>query len=255
VTFTKTAPAAGMSHVVRSWVGLRMLFSVDHGGAAVTTERVSGELDERREDILTAANGATTKVKVGFLHKQATVVENGVEKTRPSVVAGKSYLVEAKDGSLYITTEQGRRVSQAEGDTIAPGYEDLGQPDPIFSSFPARPIAVGENVDAIVTRIEDDVVRGSQGHVGFGGASATLSGTRNVGGQTCGVFAVHLSMAYKLEKVENRSDMTGELVVRTADTQPVSLSLQGPVVMGGETAHADVEGQGDVRVEVSWSQP
>jgi hypothetical protein len=255
VSFTRSAPAAGMSHVVRMWVGRKMLFSVDKGIAPVTVEHVSGELDERREDIVAAASNAVTKMKVTFLHKQATVVENGVERTRPSVVQGKSYLVEAKDGSLYITTEQGKRVTQAEGDVIAQGYESLGQPDVIFAGLPARPIAVGESADALVQGIEAAIVRGAQGHVGFGEMSATLRGTRDVAGQTCGVFGVHMQLAYKLDKVENRSDLSGELVVRTSDTMPVSLSLKGPVVMGGQTSKAEVEGQGDARVEVSWAQP
>jgi hypothetical protein len=165
-------------------------------------------------------------------------------------------VVEAKDdGTLFITTDQGKRVTQAEGDLLAQGYDTLGHTDPMFANLTTHPIAVGENAESLVAGLEAALARGVIGHVGFGDASATLRSTRSVGGQPCGVFALRMQVAYKLEKVESRADMSGELVVRTADTLPVSLSLAGPVVMSGQTARADVEGQGDARVEITWAAP
>jgi hypothetical protein len=255
VAFSQANVTAGMARVSRVWVGRRMLFSVDRGTAPVTTELVVGELDEHRDDVVEATNGAPTKLKVTFLHKQATVVTNGNERTLKSPVAGKSYLVQSKDGTLFITTDQGRRVSQAEGDVIAQGYEDIGLDDLVVKGLAGHTLAVGDGADALVSGMEDDIARATDGHVGFGQMSATLSGTRDVAGQSCGVFNVHVELAVKLEKVEARADVSGELVVATAGALPVAMSLHGPVVMGGETARADVEGQGDVRVEATWATP
>lgn len=257
VAIARGTRSVGAGMTERIWIGRTVVFQTQREGAAVpvTIEHVSGELDERREQIAATGEGGTpTKLAVSFLAREATVVENGRERKMTSPVQGKSYSVERKDGTLYITTDKGGRVTRAEGDTIARGYDDLEGPEAFVKAIPEHPVRVGEDVPGLAAALEEDLARASAGTVGFGQASSVLRGTRDVGGTTLAVFAVQLDLAYKFAGVENRAQLSGELLVRTSDGMPQSFAAEGPIQLGGETrAGSDVAGDGQAKVTISWA--
>jgi hypothetical protein len=253
VAFTRKPPVAGNARVSKSWIGRNLLFTVSNGNAPVTIEHVSGDVEERREDILAATEDRITKMKVAYVNRMVTIVRNGVEHQSVSVVSGKTYVVEKKDGELVISTEQGGRVSQREGDVIAQDYQTLGQQDPYVKAMSDKPIAVGQSVDGLAVALRQDIIRGAQGRVGFGNVGVVLTGTRPCGGAVCGVFAVKLDLGYEVERVSNQSELSGEMLIRTSDSWPVSVSLEGPVVMNGENGNREIQGDGTSRLQVTWN--
>lgn len=263
ILFGRKAFAAGVARIEKVWVGRSVLLTANHDNHPITIEDASDEIEEKREEVLEANGGIVTKLKVTILKKSEVGIRNGRPHSKSSVVAGKTYLVAAgKDGVLAVATERGGKVSKPEGDVLARMYGMLGQEDPFLRAVPERPLHAGESVDALASGLKIALARAlahederGVGRVAFGNVSVVLSGTRDVGGASCGVFAVRLQVTYEHGGFAGRTDATGEMLFRTADGWPVALELEGPMVFEGEARGTSFGAEGRSHLKMSWSEP
>jgi hypothetical protein len=140
---------------------------------------------DRTDEVLGLVGVEPAKVRVHFVKFRSTDARADQPAKEDSSVEGKTFVADATDGKLVVTTDDGRPVEGAERSAVERAEPDLGKGDPIVSAFGNRPIRVGKSLK-MPEPLFRALIGGAEGQ--FKGGSGTMAATRTGSGKEQAVF-------------------------------------------------------------------
>lgn len=248
VTIFRPVDKVGDKYVERATRSHSLVFRA--GSSAFETELVRTHVEEDTTEVLAVANGTETKIRVTFAEEGEQRIHNGHWKRIASGVAGKTYVVERRDGRLVVTTDKGKAPPKKELHYVERRFANLGRDAGYRAAF-GEPLRVGAQVPALASFFRDVFTRGTADRVQADGITVTLTGTRQVEGEACGVFALVVPVVVELKSELghelDETELRGELVVRARDGLPLSIVLDGPARVRVDANGLTVLGEGTAR--------
>lgn len=248
--FVKRAPAVGDKWEDKVAMTMSMETSVDPDGKGTPQKATmeKSETETRQEEVLAVKGEAVTKVKVTFAEKTATIKEEGKERKRPSPVAGKTYVVEAKDGKVTVLLDGDRPAPAMQAKVVKEAYETLGKVDPLYAGVPGRPLKPGDKVEELAQAMKEVVlIRAKEMEVSS--VSVIFQGAKD--GE--GVFDVEVSLAAVEKPMRFDMKLKGQARMSLTTGQASSTILRGPLSVGsteGDGAKMKISGAGNVEMKM-----
>jgi hypothetical protein len=245
MTFVGARPVVGRKQREAAALAMTIRIHVDPGNGHPTSSDVTThESTTVTQEVLAvdADAGASTKVKVTFDTVERSTTEGGVREPQPpSPVAGKTYVVLAKNGAIEVTTSSGSRAPKVESDEVAQHFRALGRPDPMIAALPTEPVSPGAPVGSLAKALADYVAAGADGTLKVGEVTVAFKGRSG----DDGVFAVTVLLTKEEGAMAATIHLAGELRVSAATGEPTALSIEGPIAIGARTdAGADADAGG-----------
>jgi hypothetical protein len=249
--FAKRPPAVGDKWEDKVSMTMSMETSVDPDGSGkvqkATMEKV--ETETRQEEVLAVQGEAVTKVKVVFVEKTASIKEEGKERKRPSPVAGKTYVVEAKDGKITVLLDGDRPAPAMQAKVVKDAYETLGKVDPLYAGVPRRPLKPGDKVEELAKAMKEFVlIRAKEMEVS--NVSVVFQGTKD--GE--GVFDAEMSLAAVEKPMRFDMKLKGQARMGLTTGQPSATILKGPLSVGSTEGDAKMKISGAGNVEMKMER-
>lgn len=231
-TFTKAAPVVGAKRQESSELVMSIAMVVDGGRSDV---KVS-ESVKRTEEVLAVAGDAVTKTKVTF---------DSVQGTQPSALAGKTFIVEAKDGKVVVRGAQDEPAPVAEASEVGRHLKNLGKPDPMVAALPAGGVLPGEKVDGVARVITEQLKESGDGMT----VSDVVVTFKEQRGED-GLFDVALKLTKDEGTTKMVIDVRGDAWVSTKTSSTTKMELSGPVTIAGGRG-VKTEGSGKMSMKMA----
>jgi hypothetical protein len=215
------APAAGSAWVEHERNQTSLVVQADSGELPVQREKRI----RRRVEVFGATQRIVTRARVEYLEHAVIERRATVERTRPSPIAGKRYVLDATGDRLEITADGGGPVSPEEDAAIRSEEKRFGKPETLGMVVAGLRYRVGEPVavpPAMAARL-------FPGELEVTALELTLL-ERGTGDAT---FAIRLAMRGGSTGVETRADAAGTLRVDADTAQPLEMKIVGPVHLTG----------------------
>jgi hypothetical protein len=246
--FRKVLPSVGSKREESSDMTMSVAMRVDVAGRNQNVDMIAKEIVKHVDEVLAVNGDAITKEKVTFGTVAAKRTEAGKEKSDPSPVSGKTYVVESKDGKIDVRDENGKGVSGAEEKDVRKQLKSLGKADPMFAALPQAALVPGQKVDAIAKALTEQLKEESE-ETTVKDVVVTFKEQRGEDG----VFAVALKLTKEEGPMAMEIDVTGEALVSTKTGWPTKMSLAGPIHVGPGKASAlgmNVSGSGKMAMQI-----
>jgi hypothetical protein len=229
--FVKAAPVVGARRQESSELVMTIAMTVDgrHSDMSVS------ESVKRTEEILAVSGDAVTKAKVTF---------DSVQSTQPSTIAGKTFIVEAKDGKLDVRDDQGKAALAADAKDVERHLKNVGKAEPMLTALPAIGVMPGQKVDGVARAIADQLRESGDGMT----VSDVVVTFKEQRGDT-GVFDVALKLSRDDGTMKMEIAVKGDAWVSTKTSWPTKLDLSGPVTIAAGQAKTDGSGKMSMKLE------
>jgi hypothetical protein len=259
VVFTKVPPKVGRVSIEESTVEFRMNGeSRAKGGPPLRSTTETADRERRREEVLALFDRIVTKKKITYEKLEVTEVQNGQAKPgEKSPLAGRSYVVELKQGSLVLTDPTGQPVSDAEKKALTRRLANFGKPDPFLEGIPDGVVLANQPAAGMRSGFQE-LFEGAEEGPDVGNVDVRFVGARDHAQGRCGVFA--FKMAIQMAGEPRLSmDIDGEFLVRLSDSAPIELEAHGPLRLIGRQKIEDVDvqldGTGETRASLKITYP
>jgi len=234
VTFTHAGPVVGNADLASMDMTMKMEMTVNLNGAVA--ERSSNSMSQKKvvkETTLAVADKAATKTKVEIKEMKASQTgPDGKVQEEAAPIAGKTYILSLKDGSLTATTAAGGEVTAEELAALQNEYKRFGKPDPVAGFLDKKTVKTGETL-SVPAELAAELFATEKGQK-VEKMTFTLKATRDLGGQKCAVLDTVLNMSAQLGPVMKMTiEQKGEAVIAISTSELKSLELSGPVTMTG----------------------
>lgn len=236
--FKKKMPAVGAKFVEEELKTMSLTLNVTPpkaGAKAIKVVKSERESVEKAVEVLAVSADAVTKVKVTYKAHSKIETEGGVDTPKTSPVAGKSYVVESKNGAVSVLSDRGAPVPEAEAKEVKGDFKSLGRPDRMQNALPDTPIKVGDKVESLAQALRDRMSKDDEDDestkVTVEKSTITLARVNDAGPVKTGVFSVQLDLLMEKPEMVMRMKMAGEVEARMDSGQVVSMSFQAPLMV------------------------
>jgi hypothetical protein len=252
VTFGARPPATGQKTTSTGSAKMTMDLHVEADGEAqdvvITNERNA----TWRETVLAVSDSQATLRSVvydAFEEKNENPMEQEAATFAP--VVGREYVVDRTD-TVTVTARDGSPLPDSEKNYLRDHYLRVTFDEGFSSYIRMRPFRTGEKtvIDKELASTIFDAIRDEKGVKEF---TVTLRELRTVENAECGVFDIVLKVSTEMGPLAMDMDITGEAVMRVADSRAVSFQFKGPIQMAANDAAFAVTGGGEFRVSLSNS--
>lgn len=258
ITFTAQAPSVGFKVEEKETAEMKIALALEMAGQKKSVDIHETESMLKRTEALAVSGKAVTKAKITYVEKTKVKTEGGKELKPPVPIAGKSYLVEAKDGKVIVTNVEGKPVSRAEEEAVRKNNTSFGKPDPVLEGLPEKPVQIGEEVPSLARAFEA-FFKGrsdSQDQPEVSGVRVTLESIETEGADKVGVFSLALTLGSQPSKkapFTMKAPLKGKIKVRAKDGWTMGIELNGPVTMTNDDPKMKVDGKGDMKMGVQMT--
>lgn len=233
-----------------------MTLSIPMGAKAKEVKVGMIEATTKQEEVLGVQDKAVTKLKVTYVEKTKGETEDGKEKKgRKSPVAGKTYLLELKDGKLAVTDEKGKKVPKAEEDILKKDNSHFGKPDPFLAAMPNKALEIGKPVPELAIAIQEQMSARDDSNekdkLSVSDVEVKLASIEGAGADAKGVFDVKMTLSSpKTGKnpFEMKIVMGGQMKVRAQDGWPTVFKANGPLELGDQGGKKGISGTGTLQL-------
>lgn len=260
VSFHYKAPQINSTSIQSSDMKLTVSMQVKMNDVLTRTMNMqSGETEKKKEIVLAASDQAVTKIKVTYeTAEKVTVEDNNEKRTKKNPCAGKTYIVEAQDGTPGVTYLDGTVPPANELKFVRRDYRNIGRKDEITGVISGKTLRTGERFPELEKTMKDTI---------FGAAEEMESrkfvvlfrGKRRCGRFECGVFEIDMIMAKKNETLEMEISLKGEMLLIVDSSWPVSIILKGPAVLNGAATKngnkMEISGSGAMNISMDFDYP
>jgi hypothetical protein len=243
VVFGRSAPKVGTVFLTESQQTLRVELEQRQGKQKVQLVQASSQRTKTRITILAVSGTAVTREKVEYLEGRSEQRLGDRVQDVPSPLVGKTYVLEARQGSLRATGADGAPVSDYESERLAQNHPNLGRPSGFIAILPDRPLTVGERLTPDAGALADAF--GKRG-VEVRDASLVLESA----GEGVGQFAVSFVLIETRENTTTETTLGGSVMLQADTSWPLETKLRGPVRVTGPD---ELSGAGEVSIEVHTS--
>lgn len=187
----------------------------------------------RTVEVLGLLGAVPAKVRVHYERYHLEEVHPDKPARDEKQLEGKTYVLDATEGKLVLTTADGKKPPAEEVSTLETLHGDLGDEDPIVSALGPAPIPVGEQ-----RPMKDKLFRAflSSTSGEYKAGACTLTGTRSEAGRDVAVFEW---LAELHTQEDNGLEVTwrleGEALVAIAPAATVKSSIKAALELSGHT--------------------
>ncbi len=254
--FAKKSLAAGQKRTDTSTTDTAMKISM-MGKTGTFNET---EATKKDEEILEVANDAITKLRVRYAQSEKTRVEDGKPaKAKTNAVAGKTYIIALKNGKTTVLTDKEKPAPKNEAKLVERDYTTFGKPDPMLAAMPDRALEDGEEVPTLAEAIKTAIATHQKStnereKMSIDSAKVVFKGKDG----DRGIFDLALTMKLDAGSMKATMPLTGTMNIRTADSWPTSMTLEGPIaidVTDKEKKAAGIEGSGTIKIGSTYAYP
>lgn len=259
LTIKAKAPAVGDKVEEKMKNDLSVSIEIDVGGKK-TSEFTELESSDKKTEALAVDGNAITKAKVTYVEHKKADTEDGKEKKKPkSLLDGKTFILELKDGKVVATDEAGKKLPKADEEAILKKNHHFGKPDPFLEGMPKKAIKVGDKVDSLAKALEEHFKNEDDGKDPFEitGTEVKLESIEKDGKDQIGVFSVSLTMQSpknSKEPVALKFVLKGTTKVRAKDGFTTAIDMKGPVTMDSSDPKLKLTGKGKAHMEQTSSE-
>lgn len=250
VSFAKKSPAVGQKTEETDDMDMTLSMNVDAQGTGKPqkTDTSSDDSVKYTQEVLAASGDSIGKVRASFDKVDEKSKQNGKETKKASVIAGKTYVVEAKNGKIEVSDDKGKAAPAAEAKEVQKHFQSLGKPDPVLAGLPAMPLKPGDKVDSLAKAITDEMKEESDGMK----VSDVAVIYKEKSGDD-GLFDVTMKMAKEDGAMTMAMDLKGQLRVSTKTGLASQMDLKGPITVGTKVdpkSKAKYDGSGSVTMKL-----
>ncbi|MDB4992855.1 MAG: hypothetical protein JWM74_287 [Myxococcaceae bacterium] len=219
------------------------------GASPQVTSIENTERETKQVEVLAVAKDAITKLRVNYTEKSTIVGMGGTNAPSPAPIAGKTYVVEAKDGKTTVLSDHASAPPSAEVAAVLKDHRRLGKPDAIALRMPERPLHIGEVVPELAQAVSEEL-----GEDNMKPAAVRVMLRERKG--DAGVFELTLTLTRDEGMMSFSVTLSGQMTLRTSDAQMTSVDLTGPLVIAPSATALGVQGpqptsvEGDGRMEL-----
>jgi len=259
LTIKVKAPAVGDKVEEKMKNDLSVSLEIDMGGKK-TSEFTEVESTDKKIEALAVDGNAITKAKVTYAEHTKANTEDGKEKKKPkSLLDGKTYVLELKDGKVIATDEKGKKLPKPEEDAVLKKNHHFGKADPFLEGMPKKPIKVGDKVESLAKALEEHFKAEDDGKDPFEVTDTTvkLESIEKDGSDQIGVFSVTLTLQSpksSKDPVALKFVLKGNTKVRAKDGFTTAIDLKGPVTMDSTDPKLKITGKGKAHMEQTNTQ-
>jgi hypothetical protein len=245
VRFTKKIHPVGTKYVEGFHNELSFDIDAKQAGKkirSVTMKKI--EQSKRRIEVMAINEVAVTKIKVTYVEDFKGESEGSAEpKKKPSVVSGKTYVVEGKGSFFEATTESGGTPTAAEKKILEKHFKSLGKSDRISAFLPDRSLQLGEKIPVTPELVRYMFESDDDEELSIDSAAFTFRSTRTDGARTLGTFDVGIKVTANSKKDELGMIMEfdGKLTLDKDTSWADELTMKGPLTIKGKSARAGLE--------------
>jgi hypothetical protein len=226
ITFKKKDPAVGMQYGYHDATEMSLGLTKPK-----KADIVRKDASEQKVELLAVEGRIVQRVKVTYVEKSETEIDDGKETIKKPLVRGHTYFAEAKAGKIEVRDENRRTVKKEESDVVSKDYaEMLGKPDKLLAALPDVPVKVGDSANGLAEWVKDGLVQ--MGNIDIKSTSVKLDSVATDARGNYGVFAVKAKVTLKVGALSFDLDLTGHLDVRE-DGRPQAFELAGPLAVKG----------------------
>lgn len=225
ITIARKKPVVGAKRKIEHTSNLTLDVSLGPKKIGVLED----EINKRTEEVLAVTGDLVTKAKV--VYEQRTKTKNQDGRTGApdkNVLAGKSFIVELKDGKLLVTNEEGKPVDAASKAAVEKDYKRFGKPNAVSAAVPTRALKVGEEVKELSAAIVDDIKEDMDAEK----AGLTIDAPKVVLDRKEGdnaVFVITMTMRMAKGPLKGSIPITGGVTVRSTDGFLLRSETSGPI--------------------------
>ncbi|TMQ08531.1 MAG: hypothetical protein E6J90_38575 [Deltaproteobacteria bacterium] len=201
---------------------MQMSLVVQAAGGEVPVQRE--KRIRRRVEVFGANPRIVTRARISYLEHAVIERRALAERTRPSPIAGKRYVLDATGGAVAVATDGGEAPAD-EAAAVCAEEKRFGKPETLAMVVAGLRYRVGEPVA---------VPPATAARLFPGDLEVTaLELTLLEHGERDARFAIRLAMRGASAGVETRADAAGTLRVDADTAQPLEMKLVGPVHLTG----------------------
>lgn len=245
VTITRKPPKVGSKRKVEHTSNLTL--DITYGPKKIGV--LEDEVNKRTEEVLGVTGDLVTKAKVTYEQRTKTKNQDGrTGAPDKNVLAGKTFIVEHKDGKVLVTNEDGKPVDAASKAAVEKDYKRFGKPNAVSAAVPTRPLKIGEEVKELSAAIVEDLKEDMDAEK----AGLTVEAPKVVLDRKDGdnaVFVITMTMKMAKGPLKGSIPLVGGVTVRASDGFLVRSETNGPINL--DISEADkakgVSGAGSVK--------
>jgi hypothetical protein len=198
-----------------------------------TSDSHRKETYDRTFEVTGLVGGDPAKGSVHYDGYQSVETAPNKPAVDSTALLGKSYLLDATDGTLTVKSAGGKAVSKEESDTLHKFHGELGKPDPIIETIGDAPITLGQPL-TMRKELLRALLTSESGELKSG--RIWLAEMRTVQGREAAVFQWTADTKSTEENgLEITWHMSGDAVIALAPAVTLSTTLKGSLDVGGET--------------------
>ncbi|NUP06790.1 MAG: hypothetical protein HOW73_12110 [Polyangiaceae bacterium] len=214
VAITKHYPAAG-DKTTRERTQKFVMVTKEKGHADI--EGTSTYIVNRSEECLAIEGKLCSKVKVTYTANERKSAIGGSNMDRSSPTAGKTYIVEAKNGATSVTREDGAALTPEERKDVEPHYRHFAEPKDALAALPDK-VKVGDSLDDFAKALAEQMADTDDGEKPTVTISMKVKAIRDEGGKKIVVLDVEQTNEGNDKKLgKKKSKRKGTMELR-ADT-------------------------------------
>lgn len=253
LTIVPKMPAVGTKWEETRKNQMKLTMTVDIGAARNHATLDDRETTVEKSEVLGVEGKIVTKKKITYAEKTKVQSENGKDKSTPSPLVGKTYVLAMVDGKPAVTDEAGKSVPAVEEELVLKSHRSFGKPDPMFDGMPQGAIRVGDEVPSLKKALQDNLADSDDGkdHPEFIVDSVKLT-TIDKGNDLVGVFALEITVQTPKDSKDPfamKAKLTGTMKLRAKDGWLTGMELKGPLDLAGKDPSFKVEGKGDMNMQ------
>ena len=225
ITITRKPPKVGAKRKIEHTSNLTLDIALGPKKIGVLED----EVNKRTEEVLAVTGDIVTKAKVTYKQRTKTKAQDGrTGAPEKNVLAGKSFVVEIKDGKVVVTTDEGKPLDAASKSAVEKDYKRFGKPNAVAAALPTRALRVGEEVKelsaAVVEDLKDDM---DAEKTGLTIESPKVVLDRKEGENA--VFVITMTMRMAKGPLKGTIPVIGRIIVRANDGFLLRSETAGPI--------------------------
>ncbi|MFO0547534.1 MAG: hypothetical protein U0271_04045 [Polyangiaceae bacterium] len=236
VAITKDYPAVGDVETIRETGTSTMKVKVKQGAKEVEEDISEEKSSEMVEECLELAGKDCKKLKIKVNKDESKKTEGGKDKSKPSPIAGKTYIVTRTEGAPEVTLEDGTKASPEEVKAI--GHEGLSKISKRLDALPDR-VKVGDSLAGFVQAMIADLAS-DPAKPATGSGSIVVKSIDNVDGKTVVTLDVDLTIQFKQEAsdMQIQTQMKGSVQMSADGAHMLKLDFSGPLTLTSPDVNA-----------------
>ncbi|MBK8254169.1 MAG: hypothetical protein IPK82_16070 [Polyangiaceae bacterium] len=250
--FRRKAPAVGAKVLEKEVKLMNMALQISIvKGKTEKTSINENSTTERTVEVMAVSNDVVTKIKVTYKSYEKAKKKDG--KPEPSKVnlTGKTYILEAKDGAVTVSTQGGAAAPEEEAKAVKKDFKNFGKGDSMSKALPDKPIRVGDRVDSIAQAFSDRFSEDDSGKekATVEKAVVTFSAVKDTPGGKVGVFDYSFDLAIDNGLMIIRMPIKGQAELRMEDAMPTAVNMKSPINVSSQGG--SITGSGDANMSLT----